>query len=227
MKGDCYPELVEVFYNNIKVVDGNINSCVKGVNIVINNDTWLQVVGLKDEGRMSHLLDCQQNRWTKKTQMFKDYMRYPGRCKKEKGFLHRWLDKEEKSIAYIIDWVLLPRRFHYDKLTLVDLYLLNAIMFRTPTGWRNTIASLRLTKTMRCWCFKGEEDLVYSSGSTSAANEDCTNFFPEINFESVAADQFRILIEKVNQLEIKFDDALQQRESNSSDENSMETSKSE
>ncbi|KOM29409.1 hypothetical protein LR48_Vigan662s000600 [Vigna angularis] len=110
MKGDCYPELVGLFYNNIKVVDGNIHSRVKGVNIVINNDTWLPVVGLKDEGRMSHLPICLQNRWTKKNQMFKDFMRYPGRYKKEKGFLHRWLDKEEKIITYIIDWVLLPGR---------------------------------------------------------------------------------------------------------------------
>ncbi|BAT97703.1 hypothetical protein VIGAN_09122400, partial [Vigna angularis var. angularis] len=84
---------------------------------------------------MSHLPDSQQNRWTKKTKMFKDCMRYSGRYKKEKGFLLRWLDKEEKIIAYIIDWVLLPRRFHYDKLTIEDLYLLNAIMFRIPTNW--------------------------------------------------------------------------------------------
>ncbi|WVY90646.1 hypothetical protein V8G54_036160 [Vigna mungo] len=42
--------------------------------------------------------------------MFKDYMRYLGRYKKEKGFLHRWLDKEEKIIAYIIDWLLLPKK---------------------------------------------------------------------------------------------------------------------
>ncbi|KOM49999.1 hypothetical protein LR48_Vigan08g082600 [Vigna angularis] len=84
---------------------------------------------------MSHLPDCLQNRWTKKTQMFKDCMRYPGRYKKEKGFLHRWLDKEEKIIAYIIDWVFLPGRFYYDKLTSEDLYLLNAIMFRIPTNW--------------------------------------------------------------------------------------------
>ncbi|KOM41267.1 hypothetical protein LR48_Vigan04g146500 [Vigna angularis] len=62
LKGDCYPELVGVFYNNIIVVDGNIHSRVKGVNIVLNNDTWLQVAGLKDEGRMSHLPDCLQNR---------------------------------------------------------------------------------------------------------------------------------------------------------------------
>ncbi|KOM54829.1 hypothetical protein LR48_Vigan10g072100 [Vigna angularis] len=132
IKGDCYPE---VFYNNIKVVDGNIQSRVKGLDIVISNDSWLQVAGIKDEGHMSHRPDCLQNRWIKKKIMFKDYMRYPRRYKMEKGFLHRWLNKEEKIIAYIIDWVLLPGRFHFDKMTSEDLYPLNAIMFRISTNW--------------------------------------------------------------------------------------------
>ncbi|KOM56047.1 hypothetical protein LR48_Vigan10g193900 [Vigna angularis] len=108
MKGDCYPNLVNVFYNNLKVVNGDIHSHVKGVDIVINNDTWLQVAGLKDEGCMSHLPDSLHN---------------------------RWLDKEEKIIAYIIDWLLVPGRFHYDKLTSEDLYLLNAIVLRIQTNW--------------------------------------------------------------------------------------------
>ncbi|KOM34722.1 hypothetical protein LR48_Vigan02g087200 [Vigna angularis] len=56
MKGDCYPELVGVFYNNIKVVDGNIHSRIKGVDIVINNDTWLQVAVFK-----KHIIDVGNN----------------------------------------------------------------------------------------------------------------------------------------------------------------------
>ncbi|WVZ25217.1 hypothetical protein V8G54_003761 [Vigna mungo] len=72
MKGDCYPKLVEVFYNNVKEVEGNVHSRVKGVDIVINNDTWLKIVGLKDEGRLSHQPDCLQNKRTRKTKMFKD-----------------------------------------------------------------------------------------------------------------------------------------------------------
>ncbi|WVY90924.1 hypothetical protein V8G54_036438 [Vigna mungo] len=84
MTGDYYPDLVQVFYNNVKVVDGNIHSHVKGVDIIINNDTC----------QLSHLPECLQNRHTRKTQMFKDCMRYPGRYKKEKGFLYKWLDKD-------------------------------------------------------------------------------------------------------------------------------------
>ncbi|WVZ24108.1 hypothetical protein V8G54_002652 [Vigna mungo] len=110
MTGDYYPDLVEVFYNNVKVVDGNIPSRVKGMDIVINNDTWVQIVGLKDEIRLSRLPDCLQNKRNRKKQMFKNCMRYPGRYKKEKGFLYKWLDKEEKIIAYILGHILILGR---------------------------------------------------------------------------------------------------------------------
>ncbi|WVY90932.1 hypothetical protein V8G54_036446 [Vigna mungo] len=63
---------------------------------------------------------------------------------------------------------------------------------------RNTIASLGLVKTVKGWCFKGEEDLTYSSGSTPATNEERTNFFLETNFQRFAVEQFKILNDKFN-----------------------------
>ncbi|WVY91537.1 hypothetical protein V8G54_037051 [Vigna mungo] len=85
IKGDCYLELVEVFYNNVKEVDENIHSQVKG--------------------------DC---------------MRYRGRYRKKKRFLFKWLDKEEKVVAFIIGHILLPGRPNLIKLTPRD---------RIPTNW--------------------------------------------------------------------------------------------
>ncbi|WVY95178.1 hypothetical protein V8G54_034266 [Vigna mungo] len=135
LKGDCYPELVEVFYNNVKEVDRNIHSRVKGVEIVINNDTWLKIASLKDEGRLSHQLDCLQNKRTMKPEMFKNCMRYRERYRKKKRFLFKWLDKEDKIIVFIIGHILLPGRPNLIKLTPKDVYLLNAIMRRIPTNW--------------------------------------------------------------------------------------------
>lgn len=83
-------------------MDGIVHSRMKGVDIIINNDTWLKIASLKDEGQLSHQPDCLQNKWIRKTEMFKDFMRYRGRYKKEKGFLFKWLDKEEKVVALII-----------------------------------------------------------------------------------------------------------------------------
>ncbi|KOM26557.1 hypothetical protein LR48_Vigan293s000800 [Vigna angularis] len=74
---------------------------------------------------------------------------------------------------------------------------------------------------------EGEEDLVYSSGSTPVVNEDHTNFFPETNFERFVVDQFRNLNERVTKLERKIENARQQRRDEPSDKDSMDSSESE
>ncbi|KOM48287.1 hypothetical protein LR48_Vigan07g199100 [Vigna angularis] len=96
MKGDCYPDLVEVFYTNLRVVNGVIHSRVKGVNITIDDNVWYKV---------------------------------------DKQYLHDGLNKEEKLIAYVLTWLLLPRRFVKDKMSTKDVFLLNAIKTRIPTNW--------------------------------------------------------------------------------------------
>ncbi|KOM30078.1 hypothetical protein LR48_Vigan853s000600 [Vigna angularis] len=45
MKGDWYPDLVMVFYNNMRNIDDVLHSGVKGVNIHIDNDVWFQLAG--------------------------------------------------------------------------------------------------------------------------------------------------------------------------------------
>ncbi|WVZ03149.1 hypothetical protein V8G54_023955 [Vigna mungo] len=67
--------------------------------------------------------------------MFKSCMRYRGRYRKEKGFLFKWLDKEEKVIAFIIGHILLQGRYNFTKLTPMDVCLLYAIVFRIQTNW--------------------------------------------------------------------------------------------
>ncbi|WVZ22374.1 hypothetical protein V8G54_000918 [Vigna mungo] len=79
MKGDCYNELVEVFYYNVKEIDGNIHSRVKGVDIVIDDDVWWKFTGLKNEGELSHKFYCPRYKKIRKTKMFKSFLRYRGR----------------------------------------------------------------------------------------------------------------------------------------------------
>ncbi|WVZ21619.1 hypothetical protein V8G54_008941 [Vigna mungo] len=69
--GDCYNELVEVFYYNVKEVNGNIHSQVKGVDVVINDDI--------NDGELSHKFDCPRYKKIRKTEMFKSFMTYQGR----------------------------------------------------------------------------------------------------------------------------------------------------
>ncbi|KOM43544.1 hypothetical protein LR48_Vigan05g114800 [Vigna angularis] len=79
MTGDCYPDLVQVFYHNLKVVDGVICSRVKGFDIKIDDEIWLSFTGLKAEGFMSHERNYELNQWTNKKKIYKKYLRSPTR----------------------------------------------------------------------------------------------------------------------------------------------------
>ncbi|KOM25612.1 hypothetical protein LR48_Vigan125s000200 [Vigna angularis] len=74
---------------------------------------------------------------------------------------------------------------------------------------QNTLTSIGQVKTTKGWCFKDEENMVQSSGSTLAFNEDRTNVFPETNFE-------RFVVEKLRRLEQKIDPLHQKKNKNDS-----------
>jgi len=50
MKGNIYPNLVRVFYANLKFEGNNLVSHVKGVEMEITQEVWAAVVGLKFSG---------------------------------------------------------------------------------------------------------------------------------------------------------------------------------
>jgi len=48
--GNVYPDLVKVFLTNMWSVEEVIYSQVKGIDIYINGDVWLAIVGLRNAG---------------------------------------------------------------------------------------------------------------------------------------------------------------------------------
>ena len=50
MKGNIYPDLVRVFYTNLKFEGNNLISHVKGVEMEITHEVWAAVAGLKFSG---------------------------------------------------------------------------------------------------------------------------------------------------------------------------------
>ncbi|KOM55919.1 hypothetical protein LR48_Vigan10g181100 [Vigna angularis] len=135
MTGDCYPDLVQVFYHNLKVVDGVICSRVKCVDIKIDDEIWLSFTGLKAEGFMSHERNFEVNQWTNKKKIYKEYLRSPTRLKVYNPYLLDGLKMEEKMCAFVLTWVILPGRCLRDRLTTADLFLVHAIKTRIPTNW--------------------------------------------------------------------------------------------
>ncbi|KOM31376.1 hypothetical protein LR48_Vigan01g093100 [Vigna angularis] len=278
MKGDWYPDVVRVFYHNLNIVNVDIHSRVKGINIHIDNFIWMLLTRLEAEGASSYLPNSEINQSLRKRDLYKSWLRFPERYPIERLFVHERLRIKEKIIAYLLAWVILPGRLIRDRMSTEDVYLLHAIKSNIPTNWveviknhmmnvvfkkshylpyavfiskvleiqgvnvngeqrcscsginvinRNTIASLGLVKTVKGWCFKSEENLSYSSGSNLATKAECTYFTPETNFERFAAEQFRILNEKFNNFERRFNEAQQRKEDNNSDEDTMKTSDSE
>ena len=50
LKGNIYPDLIRVFYTNLKFEGNNLVSHVKGVDMEITHDVWAAVTGLKYVG---------------------------------------------------------------------------------------------------------------------------------------------------------------------------------
>ncbi|KOM48135.1 hypothetical protein LR48_Vigan07g183900 [Vigna angularis] len=84
---------------------------------------------------MPHIRDPDLNKWTTKKAIYIDYLRYPGRYKMNKLYLHNGLNREEKIYAFVLSWLLLPGRYIHDRLITKDVFLLNAIKTRIPTNW--------------------------------------------------------------------------------------------
>ncbi|KOM55292.1 hypothetical protein LR48_Vigan10g118400 [Vigna angularis] len=135
MKGDWFPNLVRVFYHNLKIVNGDIWSKVKGVNIHLDNDMWFQVVGLKAEGQLSHLLNSETNCWLKKKDIYRGWLRFPGIYTRERLYMHDGLKMEERITTHLLSWVILPERLMQDVMTTEDICLLHAIKNDIPANW--------------------------------------------------------------------------------------------
>ncbi|KOM54835.1 hypothetical protein LR48_Vigan10g072700 [Vigna angularis] len=252
MKRDWYPDLVRVFYKNMRNIDGVLHSREKGVNVHIDNDAWFELAGLKAEGLFSHLWYSETNRWLKKKDVYSNWLRFPGRYTIERLYVHEGLNKEEKITAHILAWNDVPTNWvEVIKDHMIDAgtkharhlpYVVFISKIVTLQGVdvsgekkcscncsnvinRNTLTSIGLLKTTKGWCFKDEENMVQSSGSTLALNEDRTNFVPETNFE-------RFVVEKLKRLEQKIDALHEKKNKNdyptedsseeSSEEDSME-----
>ncbi|KOM49684.1 hypothetical protein LR48_Vigan08g051100 [Vigna angularis] len=210
MIGDCYPDLVQVFYHNLKVVNGVICSWVKGVDIKIDDEIWLSFTGLKVEGFMSHERNSELNQWTNKKKIYKEYLRSPTRLKVYKPYLLDGLKMEENMCAFVLTWVILPGRCLCDRLTTADLFLVHPMKTRILTNWvavmsehmieiasshghilpygKATLRHKGLKKTKDGWVFKD-------------VDETPSTFTPQTEFERFVVDEFRMLSTRISKVE--------------------------
>ncbi|KOM25194.1 hypothetical protein LR48_Vigan53s000900 [Vigna angularis] len=173
--------------------------------------------------------------------VYNNWLRFPRRYTIERLYMHEGLNKEEKITSHILAWVILPARpvQVQDRMTIEDVFLFKILTLQgvdvsgekkcsyncSNVINRNTLTCIGLVKAIKGWCFKDEENMVQSSRSTPALNEDRTNFVPETNFEIFVIEKLKRLKQKIDALhekKNKNDSPTEDSSEESSEEDSME-----
>ncbi|KOM25851.1 hypothetical protein LR48_Vigan197s002000 [Vigna angularis] len=221
LQGDCYPNLVKVFYSNLKKEGNCLTSRVKGVNINIDPLIWKYVAGFQEGGMKAHL----GIPGFYKTEIYNNFLNNPDMVGKYEIFGIENLSKEESLCAYMITWILLPRDEDQSLLNGEDIYLLYALPTGIPTKWSFVISdymlkiakqkeyhlpygvfinSVGFRKVKEGWIFKDE--YIPSIEEMNPLNIDSSKykFMPETRFEEFVDERFKRLDEKMVMLQRSF-----------------------
>jgi len=134
---NIYPDLVKVFYTNLQFNGDSLISHVKGVDMVITNDVWVVVAGLKFSGVRINRGNLGVVDEFKKMHFYKSCLKNP--LSKVRNFFVRGLKLDERLIAFIVSWIITPRGSNHSTLSEEDLLLIYCIMKKLKINWIHTI----------------------------------------------------------------------------------------
>ena len=126
LTGNIYLDLVKVFYTNLQFSGDSLVSHVKGVDLVITNDVWTVVAGLKfsaikiNRGNLGVMEDFN------KIQFYKSCLKDPH--SKVRNFSVGGLKLDERLITFIVSWIITPRGSNHSTLSEEDLLMIYCIM---------------------------------------------------------------------------------------------------
>ncbi|KOM34541.1 hypothetical protein LR48_Vigan02g069100 [Vigna angularis] len=143
LEGDYYPNLVKVFYTNLKAERNCLVSKVKGVTINIVEAIWGIIAGFQSRGLKSHLGITSLN----KVNIYNDCLRNPNMVGNYDSFCIDHLSKDERVCASVITLILLLRSKDQSLLTTKDVYLLNDLRIKIHTNWASVIVDRMLKVT--------------------------------------------------------------------------------
>jgi len=133
LSGNIYPDLVKVFYTNLQFNGDTLNSHVKGVDIVITNDVWTTITGLKYSGLRINKGNLGVIEEFNKMQFYKNCLKNP--LSKVRNFSVGGLKLNERLIAFIVSWIVTPRGSNHSTLSEEDLLLIYCIMNKVKLKW--------------------------------------------------------------------------------------------
>jgi len=143
---NIYPDLVKVFYTNLQFKGDSLVSHVKGVEMVITNDVWTDVAGLKFSGLRINRGNLRIVEEFKSMQFYKGCLKNP--LFKVRNFSVGRLKLDERLIAFIVSWIITPRGSYHSIPYEEDLLLIYCILNKVKINWIHTIKE-HMQKSMR------------------------------------------------------------------------------
>ncbi|KOM40887.1 hypothetical protein LR48_Vigan04g108500 [Vigna angularis] len=176
-----YPNLVRVFYSNLKISDGTLCSRVKGVEIKLTKDVWTSITGFRPKDEKCHLVIEGMNKFS----MYQNFLENPNEPRDYSLYRAGRMKREDRLCAFVIVSILLPRGSNHAQLTIKDVCLIHALKEKSCETYnkRNIIDKtalhhMNLRHGPDRWTFKDENlDEETPTGSSTK------NFLPKSEFE--------------------------------------------
>jgi len=146
MNGNIYPDLIRVFYTNLKFEGNNLVSHVKGVDMEITHDVWTAVAGLKYVGLRINKGNLGVVEEFNKVQYYKSCLK--NQQAQVRTCLVGGLKLDESVLGLIVTWILTPRGSNHSVLTEEDLIYIYYIMKKIKINWIHIIEE-HMQKSMR------------------------------------------------------------------------------
>jgi len=135
--GNTFPDLVKVFLTNMWHDEESLYSQVKGIDIAINEEVWLSVIGLRNERAIVSRGNTSELGNFNKVRFYKSCLRNQESA--SKTFNVGGLATIPRILAYIVIWVLTPRGLNRATLIEEDLILMYCLMNKIKVNWVNMI----------------------------------------------------------------------------------------
>ncbi|QCE03458.1 hypothetical protein DEO72_LG8g1482 [Vigna unguiculata] len=137
LTGDIYPDLVRVFYANLACEEDLLTSRVKGVNIVLTLDVWTSIIVFRIAGIPAHRGFPGANR----LDIYQGCLRDPTTKRDYSIFLAGGMKKDERVLAFLTAWILVPRNGNHAQLTTEDVFLLHAFKSNVLVDWSEVVSN--------------------------------------------------------------------------------------
>ena len=160
MKGTYYPDLVRVFYSNLKKNDDCILvSEVKGIEIRLTDDVFLTVCGLQRSGIVPTFENLREEGFDIKKEVFfvsmlRDVSAWEAdleakrKGKKKITYNTGGLFVEDRLLHYVICWIIAARGSNHAQISEDDLVMMAAIKNSIKVDWVHVVEDIML-KTRR------------------------------------------------------------------------------